>query len=156
MAGTASPIDDDRITSYGLMVEASRRLQRTFERTLRETHGLSTVAFEALLRIGRSEGRQMSMSDLGAQMVLTSGGVTRLVDRLEGAGLVERHRCAEDRRVQWAQLTERGLELAEAATRTHLADLEDHFVSEMSPDEYATVTSVMDRLRSGCPVTDLR
>ncbi len=149
-AARISPIDDDRITAYGLLVEASRRLQRTFDRTLRDEHGMSSVTFEALLRLGRSPDRQMSMSELGEQMVLTSGGITRLVDRLEAEGYVNRLPCPSDRRVHWAHLTDAGLALVEDATVTHLDDLQAHFVSEMTAEEMALVTTVLDRLRSDC------
>jgi DNA-binding MarR family transcriptional regulator len=145
-----SILDDERITSFGVLVEATRRLERTFARTLREEHAMSLIDFEALLRIGRSPDRHMSMSQLADQMVLTSGGVTRLVDRLAGTGFVERLQCPSDRRVQWAALTEAGLGAIEQATATHLADLEAHFVSEMTPEELRTVTGVCDRLRKGC------
>lgn len=146
-----SALDDDRITSFGMLVEATRRLERTFARTLRTEHGLSLVAFEALLRIGRSPDRQMSMTQLAEQMVLTSGGVTRLVDRLANAGFVARLQCATDRRVQWAALSPAGSALIEAAAATHVADLEEHFSSEMTAAEMRTLTDVCDRLRRECP-----
>lgn len=143
-------VDDDRITSFGLLVEAHRRLQRTFDRSLRDHHGMSAVTFEALLRLGRSDGHRLSMSDLAEQMVLTSGGVTRLIDRLAEAGYVARLQCPSDRRVQWAQLTEEGGVVLGAALRTHLEDLEDHFASEIDPEELPVVNRVMDRLRTEC------
>jgi DNA-binding MarR family transcriptional regulator len=143
-------VDDDRITSFGLLVEAHRRLQRTFDKTLRERHGMSGVTFEALLRLGRSADRRMSMSELAEQMVLTSGGVTRLIDRLTEAGYVSRLQCPSDRRVQWAQLTEQGSATLAAALRTHLDDLEAHYASEIAPEELPVVNRVMDRLRTEC------
>lgn len=143
-------IDDERITSFGLLVEAHRRLQRTFDKTLRDRHGMSGVTFEALLRLGRSEDSRMSMSELAEQMVLTSGGVTRLIDRLTAAGYVERLQCPSDRRVQWAQLTEEGSVALAAALRTHLDDLEAHYASEIEPEELPVVNRVMDRLRTEC------
>ena len=115
-----SALNDQLIASYGMLVEANRRLQRTFERSLRDRHNLSLVAFEALLRLGRSEDHQMSMSQLADQMVLTSGGVTRLIDRLERAGYVHRKPCVSDRRVQWAQLTDAGVAAIESAAATHV------------------------------------
>lgn len=148
---TRTPVlDDDRITAFGMLVEATRRLERTFERTLREQHALTLVVFEALLRIGRSPNQQMSMSQLAEDMVLTSGGVTRLVDRLADSGFVTRMPCAEDRRVHWAQLTPEGLATIEAATATHVGDLDEHFSSRMSAAEMRTLADVCDRLRSDC------
>ncbi len=146
-------VGDDRITAFGLLVEAHRRLERTFEKSLREHHGMSIVTFEALLRLARSDDHHMSMSELADQMVLTSGGVTRLVDRLTEAGYVARFQCPSDRRVQWAQLTEEGVRLLTAALRTHLDDLDEHFSSHISDSELPVVTGVLDRLRSECTRT---
>lgn len=141
-------LDDERITAFGLLIEANRRLARTIESSLRANHDLTLVDFEALLRLGRSEECQMSMSQLAAQMVLTSGGVTRLIDRLVKEGLVERVSCPSDRRVQWAQLTEAGESAVVVALDTHLADLDEHFFSVMSPQETKTVVTVLERLRN--------
>ena len=149
MAPTKSDrlLADDRITAFGLMVEANRRLQRTFEASLREHHDLTGVTFEALLRLGRSPEHHLSMSELADQMVLTSGGVTRLVDRLTDDGYVERMACPTDRRIQWAKLTDHGLAKIGSALETHLADLEANFVSRMDAEEMSILTSVLDRLR---------
>lgn len=145
-----SPLDDSRITAFGLMIEANRRLIRTVELSLRENHGMAMVDFEALLRLGRSEELQMSMSALADQMVLTSGGITRLIDRLIREGLVERVPCPSDRRVQWARLTPQGEETITRALATHLEDLDEHFFSAMSSEELAVMVSVLDRLRTAC------
>jgi DNA-binding MarR family transcriptional regulator len=149
-ATSAKVFEDDRITAFGLLVEANRRLTRTVELSLRKIHGIAIVDFEALVRLGRSADRRMSMSELADQMVLTSGGVTRLIDRLADAGFVERVSCPSDRRVQWAHLTDAGEQAVTAALETHLADLDKHFFSAMSPQEQKTMISVLDRLRTAC------
>jgi DNA-binding MarR family transcriptional regulator len=140
---------DDRITAYGLLIEADRRLRRVFEQSLRESHGMTAVEFEALLRLGRSDGH-LSMSELADQMVLSSGGVTRLIDRLQRDRLVERVQCPEDRRVQWAELTAEGRARIEAAVATHLEDLQRHFSSLISAEELPLLLRVLERLRAGC------
>ena len=147
---TENLLDDDRITEFGLLVEATRRLTRIVESSLRENHDLALVEFEAMVRLGRSPDRQMSMSDLAGQMVLTSGGITRLVDRLIEHGYVTRVSCPSDRRVQWAQLTDQGLATVSQALETHLGDLDAHFFSAMSADEHKATMPVLDRLRTTC------
>lgn len=147
---TAELLSDTRITEFGLLVEATRRLSRIIEGSLRDNHNLTSVEFEAMIRLGRSPDRQMSMSDLANQMVLTSGGVTRLVDRLAKNGFVSRVSCASDRRVHWAQLTEHGVSAVMKALETHLADLDKHFLNAMSAKERATIVPVLDRLRTSC------
>ncbi len=147
---TKNLLADNRITEFGLLVEATRRVTRIIEVSLRENHDLGMAEFEAMVRLGRSPDRQMSMSDLAGQMVLTSGGVTRLVDRLNARGYVERVSCPSDRRVHWAQLTDDGVAKISTALETHLADLDDHFFSTMSQEDRTTTVAVLDRLRSSC------
>jgi DNA-binding MarR family transcriptional regulator len=147
---TKSTLDDKRITEFGLFVEASRRLTRIMESSLRDQHGITSVEFEAMLRLGRSPERRMSMTQLADEMVLTSGGITRLIDRLIGDGHVTRVSCPSDRRVQWAYLNDAGVERVTAILETHLTDLNRHFFSAMSAAEKATLLPVLDRLRAGC------
>jgi len=143
-------LDDARITQFGLFVEAGRRLNRLIETSVREQHGMTSIEFEAMLRMGRSPERRMSMSQLAGQMVLTSGGVTRLIDRLVASGYVVRVSCPEDRRVQWAELTEAGFEKITTVLETHFIDLDEHFFSAMSPEELDTLIPVLERLRANC------
>lgn len=147
---TTQTLADERITQFGLFVEAGRRLARLIENSVREHHGMTSIEFEAMLRMGRSPEQRMSMSQLADQMVLTSGGVTRLIDRLAAAGFVVRVSCPEDRRIQWAQLTDTGLSKIESVLETHLNDLDDHFFAAMSAEELETLLPVLDRLRANC------
>lgn len=142
-------IEDERIGAYGRLLEVQRRLHRIIDRSLRDHFGISSVWYEALLRLGRSPQRQMSISQLGEQVVLTSGGATRLVDRLEAVGYIERIACPSDRRVQWVRLTEVGLAMLVAATEVHLRDLDTHFSSHLTTEEMATLSGLLDRIRSG-------
>lgn len=140
-------IDDPRISAYGRLVEAQRLLHRAFDRSLREQVGISVVWYEALLRIAKSDGRHMPINELGEAMVLTSGGATRLVDRLEESGYVERVACPTDRRVSWAAITERGLAVLADATEVHLGDLDELFVSKLASDEMANLGAVLRKVR---------
>jgi DNA-binding MarR family transcriptional regulator len=143
---TARDFDDPRIHAYGVTLEAIARLNRLFDRRLREQCGIPHTSFEALLRIERSGGH-MAMGELASQIVLSSGGVTRLVDRLAADGYVERMDCPEDRRVQWAVITEQGRQKLAEAFDVHLADLEHEFARRLSADELRLLVEWMERLR---------
>jgi MarR family transcriptional regulator, 2-MHQ and catechol-resistance regulon repressor len=144
--------DDARIHAFGVTLEALTRLNHVFDRSLREQVGLGQGWFEALLRIERSGGA-MTMGTLAEQVALTSGGVTRLVDRLVEVGFAERRNCATDRRVQYVAITDAGRSALEAAMEIHLVDLQREFIDRVSPEELAVVVAVMDRLRT--PVEEL-
>src|SRR6266566_4294174 len=78
-----NPIDDRLITTFGWLVEAYSRLERLLGPAMHAEAGLPHVWFEVLVRLARSPGGQLTMSALADQVVLTTGGVTRLIDRIE-------------------------------------------------------------------------
>jgi MarR family transcriptional regulator, 2-MHQ and catechol-resistance regulon repressor len=139
--------DDVRIQTFGVFLEALTRLNQRFDRSLRERVGISIAWFEALLRIERSGGH-MTMGSLADQIALTSGGVTRLVDRLVEEELVERQACATDRRVLYVALTEAGRDKLSVAVDVHLADLDAQLMSRISEEERRMLVTVMERLRA--------
>lgn len=138
--------DDERIFQFGVALEAMGRITRALEHHLKEESGLSMSEFEGLLRVERSGGH-VAMGELAGQLTLTSGGVTRLVDRLASMGYMERKPCTDDRRVQWAVITDEGRAKLHAAVAPHLEDLSAEWAGRMSASELAIVTKVMDRLR---------
>jgi MarR family 2-MHQ and catechol resistance regulon transcriptional repressor len=145
---TTSNRDDPRITTYGLLHEAHRRLERAFDRSLAAHSAMSSSAFEVLLRIGRSPGARLTMSELACQLGLTSGGATRLVDRVVEAGLVVRTACPTDRRVQWVVLTPEGERKLDEGLAVHLDDLQRELVDRLEPDELEALERALDKLRA--------
>ena len=139
--------DDAAVHAYGVALEALARLNHLFDQSLRSEVGISQTWFEALLRIERTGG-QMTMGELAEQVALTSGGVTRLVDRLIEQEFVERRPCPEDRRVHYVAITERGQSVLALALQVHVRDLRSEFTGRMTDEEQAVVVAVMDRLRS--------
>lgn len=141
---------DELITSYGTALEAITRLGRVFDRGLRERAGIPSTWFEALLRLHR-HGDAMPVGQLGEQLSFTSGGATRLVDRLVTEGLVTRTDCPSDRRVQWVSLTPEGSARFAQALDVHVADLRTHFGDLTSPEERARLVEILDRFRPAEP-----
>ena len=143
----ASSSDDDLITTFGRLVEVQGRLERRLGAELEARFGLPHAWFEVLVRLARSDGGQLTMSTLAEQVTLTTGGVTRLIDRMESAGLVERVPCRNDRRVSYAAITPVGrTRLADASTvvAANLRAVFDGF----SGTELATLDTLLDRLRA--------
>lgn len=141
------PLDDDRITLVGLLIESTTALRAQLDRQLERDTGLPLQWFELLLRLARSPGRHLRMSDLAAQATLTPSGLTRAIDRLEAAGLAERAPCASDRRGAYAALTARGLERITAAVPPHLEHVEEHLTSALSHDEQQQLAALLRKVR---------
>jgi MarR family transcriptional regulator, 2-MHQ and catechol-resistance regulon repressor len=144
---TDPALQDERLTTVGLLAETWAGLHGTLERLLRQECGLSTQWFEVLLRLARSPGQRLRMCDLAAQVSMSPSGLTRAVDRLEEEGLVRREHCPGDRRVSWAQLTEAGLARIEAAVPVHLEHLQEHFLAPLDTTDVAELTRVLRTLR---------
>lgn len=142
-----SAVDDPLITSWGRLVEAYNRHERRLGRSLEEASGVPLAWFEVLLRLARADGGQLSMSALAGQVALTTGGITRLLDRMITAGYVERRTSSTDRRVALASLTPAGREKIEEAAAVHVRDLREVF-APFGPGERRSLDGLLDRLRT--------
>ena len=141
------PLNDERLTLAGLFFEAHAGLSAELERRLEAECGLSISSFEVLLRLARSEGRRLRMSDLAAQVTLSSSGLTRAVDRLVAAGLVQRESCPSDRRGSFAALTPAGTKRIDGAVRAHIGHLEEVFLSVLDATQRAALEDALRPLR---------
>src|SRR5947207_2951925 len=112
-------------------------------------HGLTINDYEALLQLARAEDRRMRRVDLAEALLLTASGVTRLLDGLESAGLVERATCASDRRVVYAVLTDDGRAKLKEASESHLSQVWALFEGRYDEDELAQLAELLGRLPAG-------
>ncbi|GAA0285072.1 MarR family transcriptional regulator [Actinomadura nitritigenes] len=134
---------DPRLTTMGLLFEAHEGLLTKLEPVFKE-HGISGLDLNALTRLSRSPGRRLRMSDLATQTSLSTSGITRLVDRLARAGLVERAPCPDDRRTIFTVLTPSGADRLAAVLPDYLAVIDRWFTGLLTPEQ---LTAVVDGLR---------
>ncbi|QCX81443.1 HTH-type transcriptional regulator MhqR [Streptomyces sp. YIM 121038] len=138
--------DDPRLTAAGLFFEAHAGLSAKLAPTL-ERSGLSSLDFDALTRLSRSPGRQLRMTDLAAQLSLSTSGVTRAVDRLQRGGLVRRASSPDDRRSTYAVLTPEGAERLHGVLGEHLDGIERWFTGLFTPEQLADLVTNLRTLR---------
>jgi MarR family 2-MHQ and catechol resistance regulon transcriptional repressor len=141
------PLDDQRLTTVGLLFEASAGLRRLFGRQLEQERALPSQSMDVLIRLARTPGDRLRMSDLAAQASLTPSGLTRAIDRLQQQGLVTRQTCPEDRRGAFAVLTEQGRELMARVIPEHLAHIDAVLGGLFSAKEEEQLASALRRLR---------
>lgn len=110
--------------------------------------GIPGSWYEALVEIALAGG-MMRMQQFAEETTLTKSGATRFVDRLEEAGLVERHACPTDRRVYQLALTDAGKKLQTAADPHVLKVLEEKFARFISDDEAKVMLDALSRVRMG-------
>lgn len=138
--------DDRLVTTFGRLVEAHAAVGRRTGTSLERECGIPQPWFEVLLRISRADDGQVSMGSLAKQVALTSGGITKMIDRMIDAGLVQRVPCPTDRRVLFAALTDQGRAKLDEALVVHTADLRDVFHGFTRSDLDA-LDGLLDRLR---------
>lgn len=107
---------------------------------------LTVSAMDVLLALRRSgEPYRLTPSELAAVSLLTSGGVTFRLDKLQEAGLIRRVPSTEDRRVVWAELTAAGRALADEVVTAHIAN-EERLLASLSTKDIATLRRLLGRL----------
>jgi DNA-binding MarR family transcriptional regulator len=127
--------------AWRLFIQAHAGLLEMLEAELRAECGLPLSWFEVLLFLSRAPERRMRMTDLAGSVLLSKSGLTRLVDRMVDAGLLERSVCPSDRRGVFVGLTGLGTEAFEAALPVHLRGVEEHFARLLGADERGAMES---------------
>ncbi|AHH21603.1 putative transcriptional regulator, MarR family [Nocardia nova SH22a] len=138
--------DDPRLTDIGILFEATNGIRRRLEPIWSE-HGLSVLDFAALMRLGRSPGRRLRMTDLAVQTELSTSGVTRLVDRLERNGFARRQPDPADRRSSYAALTAAGATRLAKVLPEYLKAVDSWFYGPLTPGQCEAMVAGLRAIR---------
>ena len=141
-------LHDDRITLWGLFLEVHAGIGRRLGRELRAEIDIPDAWFEVLLRIGRTPGQAVRLTDLAGMVLFSSGGFTKLADRMEQAGLIRRRPCPDDRRATFAVLTDEGRRVLEGALSVHLPGLKQYVCDPLDDQKRRELESILRTLRA--------
>ena len=129
--------------------QAQRVVQALVEERLQAASGLSWAEFELLWRLRIATDEPLQMSDIAEQLIGSPSGITRMADRLERDGLIERKTPADNRRVVHARLTTRGTAVVDRSRRVFADALEEAFAAHLSDSDVAALRRLMRRLLEG-------
>jgi DNA-binding MarR family transcriptional regulator len=104
--------------------------------------------YEVLATVADAPEQRMKMGELAEAMVITRGGLTKLVDRLIKAGLMERTFCETDRRVSYATLLPAGHDLLDEMRPVVVAELKIAFAANLSERQADELRGMLERVRS--------
>ena len=124
-------------------------LVKALDTELTAAHELPLSSYEVLITLYCAPDRRRRMAELADSVLLSRSGMTRLVDRLERDGLIERDLCTDDGRGCFAVLTDRGLALVERARPTHLDGVRERFLAHFTADELRTMANCWERVLPG-------
>jgi DNA-binding MarR family transcriptional regulator len=114
---TATGLADD-VQEWRDLLARHHRVTCALERELQAGHNLGISEYEVLERLAEGVEESCRVQHLGGAVHLSQSALSRVIGRLEQAGLVERKMCAEDRRGVYVQLTTRGAQLQAEAQPT--------------------------------------
>jgi DNA-binding MarR family transcriptional regulator len=134
------------------LLRAHACLAKRLDAELDRSHHLPLTSFEVLHHLEEATAGRMRMCDLAEQAQLSRSGLTRLVDRLERDGLLERCSCTHDARGSYACLTAAGRERLGEARVTHLRVVREAFFSRFSEEELSLLADMWERIApcGGC------
>ncbi|MEV5986973.1 MarR family transcriptional regulator [Streptomyces sp. NPDC052051] len=134
------------VRDFGLLIKAATRLEQRIDTALRQDCGIGHTMFEVLIRLCRDTDEQVSQRALADDLTLTSGGITRLIDRMEEAGLVHRVPSRADRRSVLVEPTDQGRAVFLRAADVHARVVERYFVTPVPHDDYTRLTGALHEI----------
>src|SRR5947209_9960645 len=143
---TSSRLDGAALEAWRSYLQSHASILRVLDAELVAEHGMTARDYEVLLYLAQADDRRLPMSALAESTMLTRSGITRLVDGLVAAGLIERVSCESDARISYAQLTDRGFETLRQAGCTHVASIRRLFLEHDSGAEVDQPASLLGRL----------
>jgi DNA-binding MarR family transcriptional regulator len=127
-------------------LRAHALLTRRLAAELEAEDGLSLAEFDALIQLAIAPGRRRRMSELADAVLLSRSGVSRMVDRLESAGLVQRLLCPSDARGAEAALTAAGEARLRRAAEVHFRGVAQHFTAVLPVDSLPSFTGTLEAI----------
>jgi DNA-binding MarR family transcriptional regulator len=135
----------DRVAPWAYLLRVHAALMPKLEREVTRA-GLPLTWYDVLLVLNAAPDRRLTMSDLGAQAVVSRERVSRVVQELERAGLVDRSPNPDDKRSSYAQISTEGRHRLAAVAPVYLAGIEAHFTGHLSDREIAAVTKALKKV----------
>jgi DNA-binding MarR family transcriptional regulator len=146
---TVNELSDTELGAWRGFLRVHSALAKQLDAELSAQHALPLSSYEVLITLQAAPGRRCRMAELADRVLLSRSGTTRLVDRLEREGLLERDTCSDDGRGTYAVLTAKGDELLARARPTHLAGVRQRFIRHFSAEELATLAVLWERVLPG-------
>jgi DNA-binding MarR family transcriptional regulator len=141
-------LDPEEMAAWRAYIETVSELNAALEADLDE-HGLTLGDYQVLVYLSEAEGRSMRMCDLAAQLRLSPSGLTRRLDGLVRAGLVERRPSDTDRRVMLAVLTGEGSAALAKAAPTHVDSVRTRVFDQIDRNDIGAMERIFTAVRLG-------
>jgi DNA-binding MarR family transcriptional regulator len=141
------------VSPWRALLRAQKAVLDLLAREMEAATGLPLGWYEVLLHLQESPSGRLRMHELADSLLLSRSAVTRFVDRMESADLVERVQCPSDRRGLELVMTASGRQLFRKAGRVHLRGIQEHFAEHLTSEESAVLERAMTRVLEAAAAT---
>ena len=139
-------LSETELRAWRGFLRAHHEVVSRLDHELSHEQDLPLGSYEVLLHLAQAPDRQVRMARLADSVLLSRSGLSRLIDRLETEGLVERRTCPTDARGQFAALTDLGLARLRHAAPMHLRGVRAHFLSRLTEREQAQLATLLEKV----------
>jgi DNA-binding MarR family transcriptional regulator len=127
------------LTAHVILIEQ-------IERDLAQANLPPLSWYDVLFALSEASDRKLRLHELAQAVLLSRSNLTRLVDRLESAGLIEREACEIDRRGAFAAITDEGIEMLDRMWSVYGRGIEQYFACHVDPTEVKLLVKILDRM----------
>jgi len=134
------------LEAWRAFLEAHARLTTVLERDLRAHAGMPLAWYDVLVQLSETEDGRRRMQELARRVLFSRSGLSRLIDRMQAAGLVVRAGDPRDGRGTYACMTAEGRAALRRAAPVHLGGIRTHFLDQLEDDESRALTKAFRRM----------
>jgi DNA-binding MarR family transcriptional regulator len=139
-------LDEERLAAWRAFLTAHAVVVDAIDREMVAAGVVPLTWYDVLVELAEAPDHRLRLHELADRVVLSRSGLTRLVDRLETAGLVRRESAATDRRGAYAVLTDAGAAAHRRAWPVYAAGIAAHFARHLEASEAMTLRQALERL----------
>lgn len=140
--------DATRLAAWRALLNAHAAAVGAIERELAAADLVPLTWYDVLVALWEAPAHRLRLHELADRVVLSRSGLTRLVDRLETAGLLRREPCPDDRRGAYAVLTPAGKLTLHRTWPAYARGIAAHFARHLSDDEARVIAGALGRVRA--------
>jgi DNA-binding MarR family transcriptional regulator len=148
---TEGRLEGAALDAWRSYLQSHASIVRVLDAELVADHRITSRDYEVMLYLAQEPDERLAMSALAERTMLTRSGITRLVDGLVQAGLIERVACPRDARVSYAKLTDAGYAKLREAGFSHVRSIRRLFLEHFSPEEIDQLAALLSRLPGAPP-----
>jgi DNA-binding MarR family transcriptional regulator len=138
----------EALASWRVFFECAWAIPDVLDAELQGAVGLSLRWYDVLVHLEETEDNGAPMNEVADRILASKSGLTRVIDKMEAAGLVRRHRPENDRRVVLVRITDEGRATLQNARRYHRDAIRRHFTEHLTEAELARLAKTLQKVRT--------